>query len=132
MRRNSCAECTETNQPGARCAHPAPGHEVSKPYTDRGCQYSAAAYQAILADRGIAASMSRTGDCYDNALAESFFATLKAELVDTRPWPTRRAARQAIFEWIEVFYNRRRLHSALGYRSPLAFEQCLAREGQAA
>ncbi len=69
--------------------------------------------------------MSRAGDCRDNALAESFFATLKAELVDTRPWPTRQAARQAISEWIEVFYNRRRRHSALGYHSPLAFEPCL-------
>jgi transposase InsO family protein len=67
--------------------------------------------------------MSRTGDCYDNALAESFFATLKTELIDRQPWPTRRAARQAIFDWIEGFYNRQRLHSALGYRSPVAFEE---------
>ncbi len=67
--------------------------------------------------------MSRTGDCYDNALAESFFATLKTELVDRQPWPTRRAARHAIFDWIEGFYNRRRLHSALGYHSPIAFEE---------
>ncbi len=76
--------------------------------------------------------MSRAGDCYDNAMAESFFATLKAELVDTRPWPTRRAARQAVFEWMEVFYNRQRSHSALGYRSPVAFELALAGETQAA
>ena len=69
--------------------------------------------------------MSRTGDCYDNALAESFFATLKTELIDRQPWPTRRAARQAIFEWIETFYNRQRLHSALGYQSPVAFEEAL-------
>ncbi len=72
--------------------------------------------------------MSRAGDCYDNAMAESFFATLKAELVDTRPWPTRRAAQQAIFEWIEVFYNRQRCHSALDYRSPVAYETALAQE----
>jgi transposase InsO family protein len=58
-------------------------------------------------------------------MAERFSATSKAELVDTRPWPTRRAARQAIFEWLEVFYNRRRLHSSLGYRRPVAFEQAL-------
>jgi transposase InsO family protein len=96
-------------------------------HTDRGCRYSAAAYQVILADRRVAASMSRAGDCHDNALAESFFATLKVDLVDTCPWPTRRAALQAIFEWIEVFYNRRRHHSALGYRRPRAFEQCLNR-----
>src|SRR5215218_7035283 len=83
-------------------------HEVSKPYTDRGCQYTAGAYQAVLAARGIAASMSRAGDCYDNAMAKSFFGTLKAELVDTRPWSTGRAAQQAIFAWIEVWYNRRR------------------------
>ena len=67
--------------------------------------------------------MSRAGDCLDNAMAESFFATLKAELVDARPWPTRAAARTAIFEWLEVWYNRQRRHSALGYRPPVAFEE---------
>jgi len=101
-------------------------------HTDRGGQYAAIAYQEVLAARDITASMSRAGDCYDNAMAESFFATLKAELVDTRPWPTRQTARQAIFEWIEVFYNRQRSHSALGYQPPVAFEQELAQEVQAA
>ena len=101
-------------------------------HTDRGCQYTARDYQAILTSRDVVASMSRTGDCYDNAMAESFFATLKAELIDARPWPTRRAARQAIFEWLEVFYNRQRSHSALGYQSPVAFERALATEAQAA
>ena len=101
-------------------------------YTDRGCQYTAGGYREALAARGIVISMSRPGDCYDNAMAESFFATLKAELIDTRPWPTRRAARQAIFEWIEVWYNRQRTHSALAYRSPLAFELALAEEARAA
>jgi len=101
-------------------------------HADRGGQYTAAAYQAALAARDITASMSRAGDCYDNAMAERFFATLKAELVDTRPWPTRRAARQAIFAWIEVFYNRQRAHSALNYRSPVAFESALAAETQVA
>jgi len=92
-------------------------------HTDRGCQYTAAAYQEALAARGITVSMSRSGDCYDNALAESFFATLKAELVDTRTWPTRAAARQAIFEWLEVWYNRQRRHSALGYRAPITYAE---------
>ena len=71
-------------------------------HTDRGCQYTAAAYQAALAARGIVCSMSWAGECRDNAMAESFFATLKAELVDARTWPTRAAARLAIFEWLEV------------------------------
>ena len=101
-------------------------------HTDRGCQYTAEAYLAVLVGHRLAASMSRAGDCYDNAMAESFFATLKTERIDARPWPTRAAARQAIFEWIEVFYNRQRLHSALGYRTPVAFELALAGEAQAA
>lgn len=67
--------------------------------------------------------MSRAADCYDNALAESFFAKLKSELVDRTTWATRRQARLAVFEWIEVFSNRQRLHSALGYQTPLAFEE---------
>ena len=67
--------------------------------------------------------MSRAGDCLDNAMAESFFATLKAELVDAQRWPTRAAARTAIFAWIEVFYNRQRRHSALAYQAPVTFEE---------
>ena len=97
-------------------------------HTDRGSQYTAATYREALATSRDRLSMSRAGDCYDNAMAESFFATLKAELIDTRPWPTRRAARQAIFEWIEVWYNRQWSHSALGYQSPGAFEQALEKE----
>ena len=92
-------------------------------HTDRGGQYTAAAYQAILAAHGIVCSMSRAGECLDNAMAERCFATLKAELVDTRAWPTRAAARQAIFEWIEVWYNRQRRHSALDYQAPATFEE---------
>ena len=101
-----------------------PGTDLIQ-HTDRGSQYTAAAYRALLGAHGVTASMSRTGDCYDNALAESFFATLKTELIDRQPWPTHRAARQAIFEWIEGFYNRQRLHSALGYQSPSVFEESL-------
>jgi putative transposase len=99
---------------------PLPGQLVQ--HTDRGCQYTARAYQAVLAAHGVTCSMSRAGDCYDNALAESFFGTLKAELVHGQHWPSRRAARVAVFEWIEVFYNRQRRHSALGYLSPVSFE----------
>ena len=91
-------------------------------HTDRGCQYTATAYRQALVACDVVASMSRSGDCYDNAMAESFFATLKAELVDTRTWPTRAAARTAIFEWMEVWYNRQRRHSALAYRAPVAHE----------
>ena len=101
-------------------------------HTDRGCQYTAGAYQDTRTAQASSISMSRAGDCYDNAPAERFFATLKRELVDTRPWPTRRAAQRAIFAWIEVFYNRQRLHSALNYRSPVAFESALAGEAQVA
>jgi putative transposase len=91
-------------------------------HTDRGCQYTARAYQAQLVAQGIACSMSQADACYDNALAESFFGTLKAELVAGEVWPTRRAARLAVFEWIEGFYNRQRRHFALSYLSPVVFE----------
>jgi transposase InsO family protein len=92
-------------------------------HTDRGCQYTATAYREVLAARGVTVSMSRAGECLDNAVAESFFATLKAEVIDTRTWPTRAAARRAIFEWIEVWYNRQRRHSTLGYLTPIAHEE---------
>jgi putative transposase len=92
-------------------------------HTDRGCQYTAAAYREALAARGVTASMSRSGTCLDNAMAESFFATLKAEIGDAPLWPNRAAARTAIFEWIEAFYNRQRRHSALAYQPPVAFEE---------
>ena len=92
-------------------------------HTDRGGQYTAAAYQDALAARGLVCSMSRAGECLDNAMAESFFSTLKAELVDTRSWATRAVARSAIFEWLEIWYNRQRRHSALAYRAPVAHEE---------
>lgn len=91
-------------------------------HSDRGSQYASAVYRSVLAEHGITCSMSRRGNCWDNAVVESFFATLKGELVDTRPWPTRRAARSAIHEYIAVFYNRHRRHSFLGYLTPADYE----------
>ena len=80
-------------------------------HSDRGCQYAAAAYQRVLHDHGIVCSMSRKGDCWDNAVTESFFATRKTELIHRQPWPTRRGATDAVAEYIEGFYNPYRLHS---------------------
>jgi len=91
-------------------------------HSDRGCQYTSADYRAALADLGITVSMSRKGNCWDNAVAESFFATLKNELVHRRQWSTRLDLRSAIFDYIEVFYNRRRLHSTIGYKTPTQLE----------
>lgn len=91
-------------------------------HTDRGSQYTADDYLALLQTHGILVSMSAKADPYDNAMIESFFSTLRAELTDLERFPTRQAAQTAVFEFIEVFYNRQRLHSSLGYRSPLAFE----------
>ena len=91
-------------------------------HSDRGCQYTSAAYRDALAKRGIVVSMSRRGNCWDNAVAESFFANLKCELVHRRRWGTRLALRAALFEYLETFYNRRRLHSALDYRTPAEVE----------
>lgn len=92
-------------------------------HSDRGCQYTSKIYRDALDDLGIRVSMSRTGNCWDNAVAESFFATFKNELVYRRTWHTRHELREAIFEYIEVFYNRRRLHSALNYKTPAEAEQ---------
>lgn len=94
-------------------------------HSDRGVQYACEAYQRLLRAHGIAVSMSRRGDCYDNAPKESFWGTLKTELVHRERFATRARARAAIFDYIEVFYNRRRLHSSLGYRSPEQFEAAL-------
>jgi transposase InsO family protein len=85
-------------------------------------QYTAGAYQAVLTAHGIRCSMSRKGDCLDNAMAESFFATLKRELMPTQGWTTKAAARAAVFEWIAVYYNRQRRHSSIGYLPPVEFE----------
>jgi putative transposase len=92
-------------------------------HSDRGSQYASADYQRLLAKHGLRGSMSRRGDCWDNAVAESFFASLKLELVYQVQWRTRAEARTAIFEYLEYFYNRRRRHSSLGYLSPLEFER---------
>lgn len=91
-------------------------------HSDQGSQYVSLAFGQQARDAGIAMSMGSRGDCYDNAVAESFFATLKKELVNRRSWPTRRELGAAVFEYIEVFYNRERRHSTLGYRSPREFE----------
>ena len=91
-------------------------------HTDRGSQYTADAYLAILASLGIQVSMSGKGDPYDNAMMESFFSTLRAECTDLRRFETHLAARLKVFDFIELFYNRQRLHSSLGYLSPAEFE----------
>jgi transposase InsO family protein len=91
-------------------------------HSDRGSQYASAAYRAELDASSMRASMSRAGDCYDNAPVESLWATLKKELVHKREFATHDEARRAIFEWIETVYNRTRMHSALGYVSPERFE----------
>ena len=96
-------------------------------HSDRGTQYVGTAYQGLLARHGIVISMSRRGNCWDNAVAESFFATLKVELVHGASWPTREHARRAIAEYIELFYNPQRRHSSLGYLSPIAFERQAAK-----
>jgi putative transposase len=105
----------QRRRPGADLLH----------HSDRGVQYACEQYQAALAEQGITCSMSRKGNCYDNATMESFFGTLKTEEVYQQDYATREQARQAIFEYIEVFYNRQRRHSALGYVSPEAFEASL-------
>jgi len=91
-------------------------------HSDRGCQYTSAQHARLAAAHGIRLSVGRRGQCWDNAVAESFFATIKTELLHRQPWPTRTAARQAIFEYIEGWYNTRRRHSSLDYFSPAAFE----------
>lgn len=91
-------------------------------HTDRGSQYASESHRALLAQHGIRQSMSRKGNCWDNAVSESFFHTLKTELIHQQTYQTRDQARQAVFEYIEVFYNRDRLHSANGYMSPVDYE----------
>lgn len=94
-------------------------------HSDRGVQYASDAYQQLLEANQMEVSMSGPGECWDNACIESFWSTLKTELVHHEHYATRDAARQSIFEYIEVFYNRKRMHSSLGYKSPEAFEASL-------
>jgi len=94
-------------------------------HSDRGSQFASAAYRQLLAGHGLVASMSRPGNCYDNAFIESFWSTLKYELVYHHRFATRAQARTAIFDYIETFYNRTRLHSSLDYQSPINFESKL-------
>ena len=119
MRAELCAEAL-----GMALEHRSPGVGLLH-HSDRGVQYACEDYQRLLEDSGIVCSMSRKGDCYDNAVMESFWATLKTELVYHEHYATRDQARASIFEYVEVFYNRKRLHSSLGYRSPEAFEASL-------
>jgi len=100
-------------RPGASLIH----------HSDRGSQYTSQGYLTLLKETGIQVSMSGKGDCYDNALMESFFGTLKEECVERQSYQTRAEARNAVFEYIEVFYNRQRKHSSLGYVSPVTYEQ---------
>jgi len=96
-------------------------------HSDQGSQYTSDAYRRVLADRGFVASMSRRGNCWDNAVAESFFATLEKDQLAGWIPETRDVARREIFDFIEAFYNRERIHSTIGYLSPMAFEAAAAR-----
>lgn len=100
-------------QPSPGCIH----------HTDRGSQYCSHNYQKLLRDQGFRVSMSGKGNCYDNAAVETFFKSLKAELIWRHNWATRRETERALFQYINGFYNPRRRHSALGWKSPLAFER---------
>jgi len=94
-------------------------------HTDRGSQYGAESSRQLLTPPGVQPSMSRKGNCWDNAVAESFFHTLKTELISLEEFDTHEQAPTAVFEYVEVFYNRQRCHSANGYLAPLAYEQTL-------
>jgi transposase InsO family protein len=114
--------CTEALGMALKARRPAGGLVH---HSDRGVQYACGLYRRLLEAHGIVCSMSGRGDCYDNAVAESFFKTLKVELVYQQPggrYATRAEARRSVFEYVEVFYNRRRLHSGLDYQSPEAYE----------
>jgi len=101
-------------------------------HSDRGVQYASDDYQKALKKDGLICSMSRKGDCWDNAVAESFFATLKGELIERGCWPTKARARAAIIEYIACFYNSKRSHSVLGYTSPMEYEMSVRRWSAAA
>ena len=105
----------QQRRPGAGLLH----------HSDRGVQYASGDYRQVLQAFGLEASMSRRGNCYDNAAMESFWSTLKNELIHRVKYQTRAQARRSIFVWIETYYNRVRLHSSLGYKSPVDFENQL-------
>ena len=92
-------------------------------HSDRGSEYASTSYQMLLREQNIQVSMSKKGDCYDNAMIESFWATLKEECSEKKIYSSRDEARGAIFEYIEVYYNRKRKHSSLGYLSPVSYEK---------
>jgi len=92
-------------------------------HSDQGIQYASESFRKILRDNGFIQSMSRKGNCYDNAITETFFHTLKTELIHRTKYRTREEARRSIFEYIEIFYNRKRLHSAIGYCTPAEYEK---------
>jgi transposase InsO family protein len=110
---NALEAAVERRRPDAHLLH----------HSDRGCQYTSETYRGVLDALGITVSMSRKGNCWDNAVAESFFATLKGELIHRRDWRDGHQVREAVFEYIETFYNRRRLHSSLNYKTPAQVEQ---------
>jgi putative transposase len=91
-------------------------------HSDRGCQYTSRDFAELARSNGVVLSVGRKGECWDNAVAESFFATIKRELIDTKSWPTRAGLHRPVFEYIEGWYNTRRLHSTLGYLSPVQYE----------
>lgn len=91
-------------------------------HSDRGCQYTSRDFRQLARDHGVKLSLGRKGTCWDNAVAESFFASIKREMIDRRAWPTIAGLHRAVFDWIEGWYNTRRLHSSLGYLSPAQYE----------
>jgi putative transposase len=115
-----------------RMIHNVPGQASLLHHSDRGSQYASEEYRTLLSGHGVECSMSRKGNCWDNAVAESFFATLKTELVHDADWHTRDEARSALFEYIEVWYNRVRRHSTLDYKSPVQYELDQLKEIKAA
>jgi putative transposase len=101
-------------------------------HSDRGSQYTSEDYATLARDNGVVLSVGMAGECWDNAVAESFFATIKRELIDTRAWPTRAGLRTAVFDYIEGWYNTRRLHSSLNYMSPAEYEASILHRGAVA
>lgn len=121
--------CLDALSMAVEARRPAPGLVH---HSDRGSQYASNEYRRALEEHEMVCSMSRKADCWDNAVAESFWSTLKGELIDGTDFATRAAARQAVFEFIEVFYNRRRIHSCLDYRTPVEHESLYTSDRKAA